>query len=500
MTRWQYIADATLRSYGRTVLGGSPLRMLRVAQAGEDVIERAVCGEELDVREQQLVDRFVDAGLLHPIPTNAPSPRRSESATLPEDVTVVIPIKDRSHELQTLLTNFTADTEGLLPKEIVVVDDGSKNPAAIADVVAGFPSLSVRIVRHAQSRGPAAARMTGAEQATTSLVAYIDSDCQMSMSSLVQLARYFAEPRVALVAPRIIARVAPHEPSVIANYEEQHSPLDLGNAPARVASGTRVSYVPSAMMMVRKDELIDAGGFDEDLRVGEDVDLVWRLVDRGVARGDGGWVVRYAPEVRVTHDVRSNWIAWSRQRWSYGSSAALLDQRHPHRVAPVVLHASSLEMLGVLAALSALRSHRKVAVTVATLGAARLGMQINELHRQLNADATEAASTTLPRQESIRLVLEGQRGMVRQILEASVRVWWPVALPVALVSKRARPAVLAAFAWSWWKHARTGNGTVNPTHGWIGIVDDMSYGAGVWTGCLRTQSFRSIRPRIVERS
>lgn len=499
MTRWQYIADATLRSYGRTVLGGSPLRMLRVAQAGEDVIERAVCGEELDVREQQLVDRFVDAGLLHPIPTNAPSPRRSESATLPEDVTVVIPIKDRSHELQTLLSNLTTGTEQLFPKEVIIVDDGSKDPVAIADVVAEFPELPARIVRHTSSRGPAAARMTGVEQATTSLVAFIDSDCQIDVSSLVQLVRYFADPRVALVAPRIIAQVDGRVSSVIANYEQQHSPLDLGDEPARVASGTRVSYVPSAMMMVRKDELIDAGGFDHDLRVGEDVDLVWRLVDRGVARGDGGWVVRYAPEVTVTHDVRGNWFAWSRQRFAYGSSAALLDQRHPQRVAPVLLHRSSLEMLGVLAAVTVLRSHRKLATAIATIGAARLGMQINALHEQLNAGATDADATQLPRQESVRLVLEGQRGAVRQILEATVRVWWPVVLPIALVSKRSRPVVLAAFGWSWWKHARADDATVNPTHGWIGIADDMSYGAGVWAGCLRAKSFRSVRPRIADR-
>ena len=37
-----------------------------------------------------------------------------------------------------------------------------------------------------------------------------------------------------------------------------------------------------------------ASGFDADLRVGEDVDLVWRLVD-------AGWSVRYQPSVTVFH-------------------------------------------------------------------------------------------------------------------------------------------------------------------------------------------------------
>jgi len=56
-----------------------------------------------------------------------------------------------------------------------------------------------------------------------------------------------------------------------------------------------VPFVPSACLLIRRNCFGD--GFDETLRYGEDVDLVWRLHDRG-------WLVRYVADVAVTHRAR----------------------------------------------------------------------------------------------------------------------------------------------------------------------------------------------------
>ena len=55
--------------------------------------------------------------------------------------------------------------------------------------------------------------------------------------------------------------------SISPRLRTKHSPLDLGTEPARVASGTRVSYVPSAALVARTDALRSNGGFDDALRV-----------------------------------------------------------------------------------------------------------------------------------------------------------------------------------------------------------------------------------------
>jgi hypothetical protein len=83
-----------------------------------------------------------------------------------------------------------------------------------------------------------------------------------------------------------------------------------------------VRYVPSAALVVRRAAL---PGFDEALRYGEDVDLVWRL-------HDAGWRVRYDPRVVVAHPPVP-----LGKRFAYGTSAAPLAARHPGRLAPLVL-------------------------------------------------------------------------------------------------------------------------------------------------------------------
>ena len=102
---------------------------------------------------------------------------------------------------------------------------------------------------------------------------------------------------------------------MLARYESVRSPLDLGAAEGRVRAGTRISYVPAAALVARADVLLATGGFDEDLRCGEDVDLVWRLDESGLR-------VRYEPAGVVRHEPRPTLRAWLAQRASYGRSAA----------------------------------------------------------------------------------------------------------------------------------------------------------------------------------
>src|SRR5262249_26211704 len=98
----------------------------------------------------------------------------------------------------------------------------------------------------------------------------------------------------------------------------------------RVRAGTRVSYVPAAALVVRSAALLAAGGFDEGLRWGEDVDLVWRLDEAG-RQG------RYAPTAGVGHEPRATPRGGMAPRAAYGSSAAALAERHPGAVPAVAV-------------------------------------------------------------------------------------------------------------------------------------------------------------------
>lgn len=89
-------------------------------------------------------------------------------------------------------------------------------------------------------------------------------------------------------------------------------------------------YVPTAALLVRRAALEGVGLFDPALRVGEDVDLVWRL-------HDSGWSTRYDPRTVVVHEGPIGWSGWLTRRHRYGTSAAPLAARHRGRLTPLVL-------------------------------------------------------------------------------------------------------------------------------------------------------------------
>ncbi|MCF7939535.1 MAG: hypothetical protein K9L68_13120, partial [Spirochaetales bacterium] len=62
---------------------------------------------------------------------------------------------------------------------------------------------------------------------------------------------------------------------------------------------------------------------DENLKVGEDVDLCWRLMSMG-------YRLAYIPKGRVQHKHRNRFFTAFLRRFDYGTSEAVLSKKHPH--------------------------------------------------------------------------------------------------------------------------------------------------------------------------
>ena len=151
-------ADATLARLAPKVwIGGSPLRLFRLTDAGDSLLEELARRGQTAARtpgQARLLDRLVLSGAAHPLPEpSTSSPRAS-------DVTVVVPVRDRPAALGRLLTSIMARGEHGLgehgaPARIVVVDDGSVDAGTVADITLG---RGATLVRHDRALGPAAAR------------------------------------------------------------------------------------------------------------------------------------------------------------------------------------------------------------------------------------------------------------------------------------------------------------------------------------------------------
>ncbi|MEO5722793.1 MAG: mycofactocin biosynthesis glycosyltransferase MftF [Ilumatobacteraceae bacterium] len=451
---------------GAVIIAGSPLRLFRLSSVGRSVAEAMERGEPLPAGHHGLTDRLLDAGAIHPRPAAEQLPAQFTAA----DVTVVVPAFGRLPEFDSRLAIADSsscrggnwwEADGTFDgAAVLVVDDGSDPPLSCAD-------QRVRIMRLDHNSGPAAARNAGLAQVRTALVAFVDTDVCMPANWLDPLLAHFSDPRVALVAPRVLS--AAGGSPLVDQFEEVHGSLDLGGSPARIAPGTRVSYVPGAAVLCRTEVLLAVGGFDETLRVGEDVDLVWRLDAKS-------WRCRYEPAVEVFHRARPGVYQWARQRFGYGTSAAPLAARHRGALAPLRISGWSA---GVWT-LAVLRRPLAAAVVAAGTTVA--------LQRKLRGVPPAAAA---------RLAVSGHLYAGEQIAATLTRVWWPITMVAACLSRRARPVVLAAAmvpAVHEWLRLRPRPGVVRYIT--MSLADDIAYGAGVWRGCVRKRSATALIPDL----
>ncbi|PYV33952.1 MAG: glycosyl transferase [Acidobacteria bacterium] len=196
--------------------------------------------------------------------------------------------------------------------EVIVVDDGSKDgTAAVAR------EYRVRVIS-TPNRGLSAARNTGLEAATGEIVAYTDDDTRPDPDWLSHLATVFMNTDyVGVGGPNIpfpndgpIARSVARAP---------------GGPTHVLLSDTEAEHIPGCNMAFRKASLEAVGGFDPQFRVaGDDVDVCWRLRERGGRLG-------FSPGAVVWHHYRNSVRAYWRQQKGYGKAEALLEKKWPEK-------------------------------------------------------------------------------------------------------------------------------------------------------------------------
>jgi GT2 family glycosyltransferase len=146
--------------------------------------------------------------------------------------------------------------------EVLVADNGSTDGSF--QVAAGWSEREARFrVADASERlGPAAARNVGADQARGEKLLFCDADDVVQSGWIAAMSQSLAEADVAAGSFETGSlNGGPSRPPAPAVTRQ------LGQVPAGLA----------ANLGVRRTAFDSVGGFDENLRVGEDVDLCWRL-------------------------------------------------------------------------------------------------------------------------------------------------------------------------------------------------------------------------------
>jgi hypothetical protein len=223
------------------------------------------------------------------------------------------------------------------------------------------------------------------------------------------------------------------------------------------------------------------------MRVGEDVDLVWRLVDQG-------WTVRYDPSVSVKHRVSDQASDWLVRRFTYGTSAGKLGINHPEHMTPAVFTPTSLATTLLMAPLRP------------------WGMIAAGLVAWAKADSATAAisSSELALDTTVRSAGRGLWGPAKQASALILRHWFPLAAVLFPFSRHVRRLVVAALvvdtidsragiSATKKEMTRRPVGVLGRALGFFLLrrIDDIGYGKGAWWGALRARSARSLAPRFI---
>ena len=183
----------------------------------------------------------------------------------------MIPVRDRPDQLDRCLA-------ALAPAGCVVVDDASRDPDAVAAVARG---TARRCSRSTDNVGPAGARNAGLAKV---------SDAVRRLRRLRRRGRRrrrcsawpaTSPTRGSRWSARGSRACRPvGAAALVRALRRRRRPRSTSAPiPALVRPGAAVAWLPSACLVGRTDAPSASAGSTPDLRVGEDVDLVWRLVD-----------------------------------------------------------------------------------------------------------------------------------------------------------------------------------------------------------------------------
>ncbi|HLS01971.1 MAG TPA: mycofactocin biosynthesis glycosyltransferase MftF [Beutenbergiaceae bacterium] len=450
---------------GKVTIGGSPWAVTLLPPEVQPFAHKLFAAGRSGLvpeteTEQRAAIFLLDRGIADPLPLEEPP------ATATDDVEIVIPVY---RDVQALRKALESVADQGIP--ITVVDDKSP-PHDALKIKQATQEFGARLIVHDDNQGPGGARNTGFQATSAAFIAFMDSDVVATPGWVQRLRPVFDDPKVGAVAPRVRPDV--HGDSCIELYEETRSELDMGPHPSHVVYGVPVGWLPTASVIVRRTA-VTTPPFEPGMRVGEDVDLFWRMEQ-------AGWSVRYATDVVNHHRVRNSFGDFAGRRAMYGSSAAELEKRHPRRLIPANPSLSGLAVLALL-------SSKKPAVR---MGAVGVGVYEFLRYRRMLRDG-------IPTRVVAEMTLRSLSSDLFWMGHLLRREWWPLGWTILAASTRSRRArfVAAAMAWEPFKDHILGHTRLGPLKSLaMRLVDDASYGSGVIRGAWRNRIGNVVTPRV----
>lgn len=187
-------------------------------------------------------------------------------------VSIIIPAYNVAEFIGEALDSVFAQT--FADYEIIVINDGSPDSAALERALA--PYLSRIVYLKQENRGVSAARNAGIGVARGSLLAFLDADDTWLPSYLeIQVARIQADPTIDVLYPNVMMFGGSSEGG------EEFMTICPSSGDVTFERLVAQECNVSNCSIARRDTIVRAGMFDEELRSVEDFDLWLRVIKEG---------------------------------------------------------------------------------------------------------------------------------------------------------------------------------------------------------------------------
>ncbi len=225
-------------------------------------------------------------------------------------VSLVIPTHNRCASLRMVLTGLERQTIPPEQFEALVICDGCTDES-VAMCQGLTTPYRLRVIEQTPNQGPAAARNRGVQEAAAPLILFIDDDVVPEPTLIAEHLRLHMQDARAVVIGPLLAppgvRLNPWTDWEEAMLDKQYRAMSA----QEWEPTPRQFYTGNAS--VRREYILEAGGFDPRFRRAEDIELAFRFSDLGLR-------FYFNPEARGWHHARRSLRAWLNISTAYGQA------------------------------------------------------------------------------------------------------------------------------------------------------------------------------------
>jgi len=167
------------------------------------------------------------------------------------------------------------------------------------------------------NQGAAAARNLGVNQAKGEKILFVDADCVPNKNWIETIIEPFGDQEIIGVK----GVIKTEQTELVARFTQ----IEYEDKYDKLLKHRYIDFIDTASAAYRRATFLENGGFDADLHTVEDVDLSFRLAQKG-------YKMVFAPRAIVYHRHPRSILDYGRRKYSYGYWRVFLYKRYPQKM------------------------------------------------------------------------------------------------------------------------------------------------------------------------